>query len=188
MTAEWAIDGSDFYQLLAAAFRYPTRELTDGLCSGAFSADARDCLTGLEVPGAGEICARVERAAARFAPKELYERMRIEYTRLFLIPKKEEIFVYESRFCYPKEADPKDYSMFVSPCALHAEQVYKEAGVRVREGKREPADHMATELEFMAFLCRKTAEALAGSCAGAKSERQEAEEEVLLWRKRREDF
>lgn len=178
MTAEWAVNGSDFYQLMAAAFRYPTRELAEGLSSGAFSADARDCLEELGLPGGEEVCSRLEQAAREADPEGLYEPMRIEYTRLFLIPKKEKIFLYESRFCYPEEADPKDYSMFVSPCALHAEQVYKEAGVRVRIGKQEPPDHIATELEFMAWLYRKTAEALA----------EERAEEVFLWQKRRKDF
>lgn len=188
MTANRAVDISDFYQLMAAAFRYPTRELAEGLSSGAFSADAGDCLTGLGLSKAeaDEICGRVTRAAADGPSEELYERMRIEYTGLFLIPKREKVFVYESRFCYPKEADPKDYSMFVSPCALHAEQVYKEAGVRVRKEKHEPPDHMATELEFMAFLFRKTAEILAENRAGEDGKRRA--KEVLVWKKRREDF
>jgi TorA maturation chaperone TorD len=172
MTWERAADLSDFYQLMAAAFRYPDRELAEGIYAGTFAADAADCLKGLGVlpADADAVCGQVTRDAVSGAgsPEELYEQMRVAYTDLFLVPRKEKVFLYESRFCYPEDADPKDYSMFVSPCALHAEQVYREAGVRVKKGRQEPADHMATELEFAAWLYRKAAEAL------ARDEKQEA--------------
>lgn len=164
MTVEQAINLSDFYQLMAIAWQYPTKELAKGILSGTFGADASDCLValGADPEEADAVSVRLAEAAGSEADsaEALLKRMRVEYTGLFLVPMKEKVFLYESRFCYPKDADPKDYMMFVSPCAMHAEQAYKEAGVRVRSSLQEPADHLVTELEFMAHVYRKLAESL----------------------------
>jgi len=164
MTVEQAINLSDFYQLMAIAWQYPTKELVDGILSGTFGEDVADCLVGLGVDPeeADAVSDRLKDAAAMEAvsAEALLKQLRVEYTGLFLVPLKEKVFLYESRFCYPKDANPKDYMMFVSPCAMHAEQAYKEAGVRVRASLQEPADHLVTELEFMAHVYRKLAESL----------------------------
>lgn len=181
MTVEWAVNLSDFYQLMAIGLRYPTRELAEGLREGTYETDAAGCLTDLgeSKDAADALSGALLSAAQRDADtaESLFEKMRIAYTGLFLIPERERVFIYESRFCYPKEADPKDYSMFLSPCALHVEQMYREAGVQVRKGLQEPPDHMATELEFLSWLYRKLAEALNG-----------AEEKAELWSWRIREF
>lgn len=193
MTVEQAINYSDFYQLMAIALRCPTKELAEGLLDGSFADDMAACMEGLGVTADeadeayDQMCAAVLKDSSE--AEELFHRLRAEYTRLFLIPKKEKIYIYESRFRYPKDADPKQYSMFVSPCALHAEQVYKEAGVRVRKGLQEAPDHMATELEYMSYLYRKLAEGL----NRAKAEEEtgvsaEAKQDNLMWKLRIDTF
>lgn len=182
MTVEQAINLSDFYQLMAIAMRCPTKELAEGLLDGSFADDMAACMEGLGVSAdvADEaydtLCAAVLADASQ--AEELFHLLRVEYTRLFLIPKKEKIYIYESRFCYPKDADPRQYSMFVSPCALHAEQCYKEAGVRVRKDLQEVPDHMATELEYISYLYRKMAETIT----------MENKTEQVLWKVRIETF
>lgn len=177
MTVEQAINLSDFYQLMAIAWQYPTKELVEGILAGTFGEDVADCLVGLGVDPeeADALSNRLQEAARAEAEsaEALLKAMRVEYTGLFLVPMKEKVFLYESRFCYPKDANPKDYMVFVSPCALHAEQAYKEAGVRVRASLQEPADHIVTELEFMAHVYRKAAESL-------HSEAKDAD--LWLWR------
>lgn len=156
MTIETMISLADAYQLLAIALRYPTEELAQGIADGSFAADLSACLAELGLGGESE---KVQAAFAA-AQQDSLTAMRTEYTGLFLVPKKEKIFIYESRFLYPKDANPKDYMMFVSPCALHAEQCYKDAGVRVKKALNEPSDHAATEMEFMSHLYRCAAQAI----------------------------
>lgn len=193
MTVEQAINYSDFYQLMAIALRCPTKELAEGLLDGSFADDMAACMEGLGVTADeadeayDQMCAAVLKDSSE--AEELFHRLRAEYTRLFLIPKKEKIYIYESRFRYPKDADPKQYSMFVSPCALHAEQVYKEAGVRVRKGLQEAPDHMATELEYFSYLYRKLAESLSQEKAEEKDGvSTETKQEKLMWKLRIDTF
>ena len=163
MTIDTMISLADAYQLLAIALRYPTEELAQGVADGTFAADLSACMAELGLHS------DAEKAQAAFAAAQDVDlsAMRTEYTGLFLVPKKEKVFIYESRFLYPKDANPKDYMMFVSPCALHAEQCYKDAGVRVRKDLNEPSDHAATEMEFMSHLYRCAAQAV----SDAKAER-----------------
>ena len=163
MTIDTMISLADAYQLLAIALRYPTEELAQGVADGTFAADLSACMAELGLHS------DAEKAQAAFAAAQDVglSAMRTEYTGLFLVPKKEKVFIYESRFLYPKDANPKDYMMFVSPCALHAEQCYKDAGVRVRKDLNEPSDHAATEMEFMSHLYRCAAQAV----SDAKDER-----------------
>jgi TorA maturation chaperone TorD len=156
MTIETMISLADAYQLLAIALRYPTEELAQGIADGTFAADLADCMSELGL----EDDAKAAQTAFAAAQDTQLSAMRTEYTGLFLVPKKEKVFIYESRFLYPKDANPKDYMMFVSPCALHAEQCYKDAGVRVKKDLSEPSDHAATEMEFMSHLYRCAAQAL----------------------------
>ena len=156
MTIETMVSLADAYQLLAIALRYPTQELTDGLADGSFAADLFSCMEELGIGTDG-----MRAAFSGIQPEGLLTAMRTEYTGLFLVPKREKVFIHESRFLYPKDANPKDYVMFVSPCALHAEQCYKDTGVRVKKELSEPSDHAATELEFMSHLYRCAAQAAA---------------------------
>ena len=156
MTIETMISLADAYQLLAIALRYPTEDLAQGIADGTFAADLADCMSELGL----EDDAKAALTAFAAAQDTQLSAMRTEYTGLFLVPKKEKVFIYESRFLYPKDANPKDYMMFVSPCALHAEQCYKDAGVRVKKDLSEPSDHAATEMEFMSHLYRCAAQAL----------------------------
>ncbi len=194
MTVEQAINVSDFYQLMAIALRYPTRELAEGLLEGSFADDAAACLEGLGISEeeADAVYDRLGAAVLADATdvEALHHRLRVEYTGLFLVPKREKIYIYESRYCYPKDADPKQYNMFVSPCALHVEQCYKEAGVQVRKNLQEAPDHMATELEYVSYLYRKLAESLARERAEKEKTGVSAEtkQELLMWKLRIDTF
>lgn len=158
MTIETMISLADAYQLLSIALRYPTAELAQGISDGSFAADLASCMEEL---GLSEAASQAQSALSGIQPDNLLTAMRTEYTGLFLVPKREKVFIYESRFLYPADANPKDYVMFVSPCALHAEQCYKDAGVRVKKDLHEPSDHAATEMEFMSHLYRCAAQAAA---------------------------
>lgn len=52
-------------------------------------------------------------------------------------------------------------TLFLNEAALHAEQCYREAGLALSDAtSREPGDHIAIELEFMAYLHEQLAAAL----------------------------
>ena len=193
MTVEQAINFSDFYQLMAVALRFPTRSFAEGLLDGSFADDLAACMEGLgmteeEADAAYDrLCAAVLADASD--AETMFHRLRTEYTCLFLVPKREKIYIYESRYRYPKDADPKQYSMFVSPCALHAEQCYKEAGVRVRKDLQEAPDHMATELEYLSYLYRRLAESLSKEHAEQETQvSAETKQDVLMWKLRIDTF
>lgn len=166
---------SDYYELSAIAWRFPSRELSQGLYAGSFIADLTACLEELGFAPAQD-CGRMLREAvekdAQGSEAALFDALRTDYTVLFLVPRKEKVYLYESLFRYPKDENLKDYSMFVSPCALHAEQCYRRAGLAVKSSVREPADHYATELEFCARLYK-----MAG-----------AEPENAVWQERAGEF
>lgn len=148
---------ADFCELAAVAWRFPTATLAAGLLDGSYCADLRACLEELELRDAAALADSLQRAAegeSEGCREQLFEALRTDYTMLFLVPKKEKVYLYESLFRYPKEERLKDYSMFVSPCALHVEQLYRQAGLAVKQSVREPADHFATELEFLSDLYR----------------------------------
>ena len=149
-------DLTDLCRLMAAAWRYPDKELAEGFSSGAFQADAEDCLSAL-LPEGDVRPTLFSSSAILPEAEELLHMMRHEYTSLFLVPKAEKVFLYESRFRWMK--DPEEYAMFVTPCALHVEQLCREAGIRPAKGNREPLDQMATEWEFLAYLLGREMEA-----------------------------
>lgn len=152
-----AFSYSDLYRLAAAAWRFPSTGLAAGLADGSFAADLLACLeeTGAEPEQLEKAAAALENASAADSGEgtaALFEKLRTDYTVLFLVPKKEKVYIYESLFRYPADESKKDYTMFIAPAALHAEQLYKQSGLMLRSDVREPADHFATEMEFLAQL------------------------------------
>ncbi|MEM3551844.1 MAG: molecular chaperone TorD family protein, partial [Candidatus Bathyarchaeia archaeon] len=51
-------------------------------------------------------------------------------------------------------------------------KAYREAGVDLKEDFKEPADHISTELQFMAYLCQKASE------SGLKGKKDELKREL----------
>lgn len=154
---------SDFYQLLAVSLRLPNNELAKAMLEGSYGQDAINILE--ELSCSQEDLTKVkESLSALSSPEEdttsFLIRMRREYTRLFDDPKKPAISIYETLFLHNPEENNGGVMLFMSPSALDAERCYREAGVRVVKQSAEPADHIATELEFMMYLYAKKGKAL----------------------------
>lgn len=85
----------------------------------------------------------------------------LDYEALFRVPGDGYVHPFESVYCQEGFAAGK-----VKTCSVLAKQarevasVYREQGLTPREGFTEFPDHLGVELELMAVLCRKTAEAL----------------------------
>ena len=72
----------------------------------------------------------------------------VDYTNLFLGVK---------GLPHPSESSYK-YGFIMGNSSEEVLQTYQEANLNLKENYREPADHIAVELYFMAHLCNKTAE------------------------------
>lgn len=159
-----ALAASDMYQLLSRSLHLPTEEIAMGLLDGSLAEDVLTILAELNLSAAeiGKIRTKFRAAISEgITQEELHAEMRREYTRLFTHPQKPAVDIYESAFRYTLEGGKeKKPALFISPAALDAERCYKKAGLVMAKEVNEPGDHMATEMEFMMFLCLQKAKAL----------------------------
>jgi TorA maturation chaperone TorD len=173
---EWDDDylQADMYQLLAVFLRLPDQALARGLLEGSVAADLSGIFADLALPAAEGTALLAEFAAVRGAAEgDLLSELRQEYTRLFTHPHCQAIPIYETLFLHDREKDGGNPLLFISPAALDAERCYKSAGLTRSGCSNEPADHMATELEFMMYLyCLRARGREAGDAAAqARAER-----------------
>ena len=157
-----ALNRSDLYQLLAIAFRDPTPELVEGLLSGTFRADAADCVQWLNADSVifDQALSELDSFAVDNAgrdPEQILHEMQVEYFRLFIGSKEPAVFPYHTM--YSEERDGFNSVLFTSPTARATEKAYKDAGVSLVSVQAEPPDHIATELEFLMYLCAQEAAA-----------------------------
>ncbi len=90
-------------------------------------------------------------------PDELLRGLTVEYARLFIGPEHVPVPPYESVY---RDIDPSSGKPVVNgPTTIAVKSLYQRHGLRSREEHRDLPDHVATELEFLYFLCRKEAEA-----------------------------
>lgn len=84
--------------------------------------------------------------------KDLVEKLEVEHTALFVIPKFTEGRPYESFYL---DSERK----IGARVTIEVENFMKRAGVEFTDARDELADYIAIELEFMGFLCGKEEEA-----------------------------
>lgn len=80
-------------------------------------------------------------------------RLAAEYAGLFLNAGRQPVHPYESVYTSPEH-------LVMQKARDEVVQLYRQEGLDRSDAVREPEDHIAIELEFMAYLCRKSAEAL----------------------------
>ncbi|SDG12075.1 TorD/DmsD family molecular chaperone [Desulfosporosinus hippei] len=153
---------SDFFQLLSISLRLPTTELAEALLDGSYRQDGVNILEELSCSKkdlllVSEALDTLKGSKEGLTP--LLIEMRREYTRLFDDPKQPALNIYETLFLHNPQ-DSQGAMLFMSPTALDVERCYREAGVSLVRQSAEPADHMATELEFMMYLYGKKGQAL----------------------------
>jgi TorA maturation chaperone TorD len=151
-TEAWARDGTlestriGAYRWLAAAFRRPSVEQIMALVTEDALAPVLGAL-GL-IPSSGP--ATLEhllldfRREAGADAKGLARELTVEYCRLFLGP--------DTLPCPPYGSVYLDRGQAMGPTALDALSRYRGQGLDVTRGWREPPDHIAVELEFLAWL------------------------------------
>ena len=144
---------SDFCQLTSLSLCLPSMELAKSLIDGSYKTDVITILGELdckqeEIDG---VILNLEACMKDKSEVNLFKDLRQEYTRLFTAPKQPVLWIYETLFLLDQQAKERPM-LFMSPAALEAERCYNEAGFSITKECNEPADHLATELEFLMVL------------------------------------
>ncbi|HUU81746.1 MAG TPA: molecular chaperone TorD family protein [Acidobacteriota bacterium] len=85
----------------------------------------------------------------------------LDYEAMFHVPGGAYIHPFESVYRNYNFASGKArHPIICGSCTQGAARVYEAEGLGLKEGFTELPDHLGVELEFMAFLCRKAAEAI----------------------------
>lgn len=174
---------ADVFCQLTTAFFDPTRDLVEQLADGSFSASFitsfqdlmnRD-ISAEAVFHAVRPLRSFQTTLSRGAEDDLLHELNREYTRLFIGPGRAVVPPYET-FYNPKATESP--LLMVSREAKAVESAYREAGVAVAGDLREPADHFATECEFIYYLAQKEADSWSEDNAA----------NALAWRRRQLAF
>ena len=166
---------ADIYAILFACFTPPTSELLDAAESGALAEVLAEALAELPVQqaafqGALRSFEALPRVLSPSGPHGTLHTLEVEYTRLFLGPGLPKVPPYESVYADREEADAPGPLWGRTTFAVRDE--YRQAGLVPHPGS-DPPDHLAAELEFVAFLSQAEAAALAdGDLQEAERARQ----------------
>lgn len=156
---------SSSYGFLSRMYR---EEVTSALLSELVKSKAFDSQTkvaGTEIFGEfiGQLKgANLEKVAVQLAA---------EYASLFLNAGKNPVFPYESVHTSPE-------GLLMQKARDEVWREYAQQGLNRSENINEPEDHLAIELEFMAFLCRQTIMAL----------EKDGKEQVIAYLEKQRDF
>lgn len=140
------------YELLALGLRLPTKELAEVLSNGEF-ADALQELAELNELTFEDEAALYESLAA-YQDKDadaLFHELRIEYTHLFVGAPEPAVSPYAGVW-WAREVGVEPL-LFVNKESMAVERFMRSCGVGQPEGTNEPLDHIASELEFLQYLC-----------------------------------
>lgn len=143
---------------LALGFYEPTPEWVQALRSGRVRADLTAAVSWLDVDGERfephlALLAAAEQQAAARPADEVHTDLSVEYARLFIGPGRAVASPYESVWC--DTDDGEGQPLVHGPSTVQVEEVYARYGVRMAAGRHDLADHVASELEFLHFLCRQ---------------------------------
>jgi len=146
---------SRLFSLLAQALNYPDRDLEDKISNGAFGQDLAESLRPFSRNGLlKKVEALKEPGSEEAVPENREQRLlqlERDYTWMCFASKPRLVYLFESVY---REGRLLQESTF------EIARLYYEAGLKVNEGFQLPPDHIAVELEFMAYLSYQEAEAL----------------------------
>ena len=151
------------YTLLATCFYPPEREdlIRDGLIERLGHVMDHVC------PSAAGIVKKMEETLQLYSNEELS----IEYAKLFVGPFRLKVPPYGSVYIEEGRRVMGDSTMDVI-------NMYREAGLSIREDFKELPDHIGVELEFMSYLAFKELESVQESC----------ESRAIAYGKKQKDF
>ncbi|MDO5024825.1 TorD/DmsD family molecular chaperone [Slackia piriformis] len=170
---------ADAFEILSLLTLLPTRQIAQGVWSGALQKDMHAIAHELELGNIENTPEMHESFPYAANEEDVLEEMRRAYTALFTHPKKPLVAITEMSFVDEKAHAKISSSAFLNEAALHAEACYKKSGFALsNETSREPGDHMGIELEFLAKVHINLATALIN----------EDEEQQQRWAERIKEF
>ena len=141
-------------ELLALSFRYPEERLAEALVAGEWADAARELASvfGIALPADfGQVICDDAEGAAFPSSAAAFKALRAEATRLLVGAPKSVVPSYEG--LWRAAEDGVEPVHFVNPHTMDVERFMRSCGLGQPEGTNEPLDYIATELEFMQFLC-----------------------------------
>ena len=138
---------AEIFHYLADGFNYPDADFLQDVTDGRFVPSLSDALERAGLPDAAATLA-AEPAPA--SPESLLD-MEKDYTWMCFASKPRQVYLFESVYREGK---------LLQESTFEIARLYYDAGLKLSEAFKLPPDHIAVELEFMAFLLFKEAEAL----------------------------
>lgn len=164
--ADLALCRSALYEALALGFRPPTQETVDRLASTEGALALADAAAVIDAVDGGDLAGLARGLAAPDAPQGLAG-LAISFRRLFGHTARGPVSPYETEYgqdaLFQQPQEMSDLGGFL-----------KAFGLTLRPEERERIDHVSCECEFMAFLARKEAFALAQGDGGMAEVSQRA--------------
>ncbi|HPS93871.1 MAG TPA: molecular chaperone TorD family protein [Deltaproteobacteria bacterium] len=141
------------YSLLAQALNYPDRDLVESLCQGDYVGETLDALGVLGITGLEDCLGGLQKesTAANVDQAGLLLEIEKDYTWMCFASKPRLVYLFESVYNEGKLFEESTFKIA---------RLYYDAGLKVEENFRLPPDHIAVELEFMAFLSFKEMDCL----------------------------
>ncbi len=163
MANTW-IDKAVLYEILSVGLRFTTREAAEALASGEYAEAAAEALHACNICVDGEeaVLSQLDAYKGQDADAVFHD-IRREYTRLFVGAPKAVVSPYAG--VYYAEDKGVTPVLFVNTESMSVERYMKHCGLERPENTNEPLDHIATELEFLNYLCLDRAGAIQTTCA-----------------------
>jgi putative dimethyl sulfoxide reductase chaperone len=145
------------YEVLTLAFTEPSIALVEALTSGEAVSLLRAAVGWLRGSATQyePALARLAEAGSQLTAAgsiEALEDLRIEYARLFTGPGRTAVMCYASEYLDASEQGPGRLN---GSATDYVEATYQSEGVSLVAARADLPDHMATELEFLFYLCRR---------------------------------
>lgn len=182
---EQRLDGSQVLEILrsrASTYDFLSRVYREELTSALLAELVRQMMGEGGEDAESEGYRTLREYAAKVNLKDLEAEttnLAAEYAALFLNMSETPVFPFESVYTSPER-------LLMQEARDQVVAEYRKEGLDRATEFREPEDHIAIELEFMAYLCQKTADALeAGDRAAAeaylKKQSEFLQKHLMVW-------
>lgn len=160
------------YSHMAKALNYPDQDLVTKLLDHSFVHPLLDILETMEKPDTKEYITQFQEVFNQTTnnPETLLLELEKDYTRMCFASKPRQVYLFES---VHREGKLLQESTF------EIARLYYEAGLKMDDSFDMPPDHIATEFEFMDYLCFKEIEGINTGDEEKKKYSQKLQNQVL---------
>jgi len=135
---------SRIFSALGRALSYPDQDLADDLAGGGLGNGLASLFTPFSTNGILHELASLQRTYENDSPEDVLLQLEKDYTRMCFATKPRLVHLFESVY--------KEGKLF-QDSTFQVARLYRDAGLEWTADFQLPPDHIAVELEFMAYLC-----------------------------------